>query len=43
MTDEGLLLELGAGRAVEPQARTAVAEDVAVAGVGHVCKYQGFN
>ena len=36
MTDKGLLLELGAGRTVEPQARTAVAEDVAVAGVGQV-------
>ena len=40
MTDKGLLLELGAGRAVEPEACTAVTENVAVAGVGKVCKYQ---
>ena len=36
MTHEGLLLELGAWRTVEPQAGTAVAEDVAVAGVGQI-------
>ena len=36
MTHEGLLLKLGPGWAVEPQTFTAVAEDVAVAGVGEV-------
>ena len=36
MTHEGLLLKLGPWRTVEPEAFTAVAEDVAVAGGGQV-------
>ena len=36
VTHEGLLLELGPGRTVEPQACTPVTEDVAVAGVAQV-------